>query len=67
MKLGTATKYDKRNTKKSKRIDKDIMSAYYEPSGSQIHDARSVVFTFSLIITFYLTKTESRTKTPLTQ
>ena len=47
MKLGTATKYDKRNTKKSKRIDKDIMSAYYEPSGSQIHDARSVVFTFS--------------------
>ena len=67
MKLGTATKYDKRNKQKSKRIDKDIMSANHEPSGSQIHEARSVVFTFSLIITFCLTKTESRTKTPLIQ
>ena len=67
MKLGPVTKYEKRNTQKSKRIDKDIMSANYEPSGSHIHDARSVVFKFSLIITFCLTKTESRTKTPLTQ
>ena len=36
-------------------------------SGSQIPDAGSVKLTFSLIVTLYLTKTENKTKKPLTQ
>ena len=36
--------------------------AKLEHSGSQIPDAQSVKLTFSLVVTFYLTKTESRTK-----
>ena len=35
--------------------------------GSQIPDALSVKFPFLLIVTFYLTKTENRTKKPQTQ
>ena len=34
-----------------------------QPSGSQIPDAWSIKLTFSLIVTFYLTITENRTKT----
>ena len=37
------------------------------PSGSRIPDACSVELIFSLLITFYLTKSENRTKTSLTQ
>ena len=41
--------------------------ANLEPSRSQIPDAWSVKLTFSLTITFYLTKTENRTKKSLRQ
>ena len=41
--------------------------ANLEQSGSQIPDAESAKLMFSLIITFYLTKTENRTKKSLTQ
>ena len=36
--------------------------ANLEQSGSRIPDAESVKFIFSLIVTFYITKTENRTK-----
>ena len=36
-------------------------------SGSRIPDAESVKLIFSLTVTFYLTKTENRTKKSLTQ
>ena len=79
MKFGPVTKLDKRNNKISKKNQRDIMSvivtsllffqftANSEQSGSHIPDAQSVKLIFSLIVTFYLTKTESRTKKPLTQ
>ena len=38
-----------------------------EQSGSRVPDAWSVKLTFSLIATFYLTKTGNRTKKSLTQ
>ena len=41
--------------------------ANLEQSGSPIPDAWSVTLTFSLIVTFYLRKTENRTKKFLTQ
>ena len=37
-----------------------------EQSGSRIYDAWSLKLTFSLIVTFHLTKTENRTKISLT-
>ena len=40
--------------------------ANLEQSGSRIPDAWSLVLTFSLILNFYLTKTENRTKKSLT-
>ena len=40
--------------------------ANLEETGSRIPDAWSVTLTFSLILIFYLTKTESRTKKSLT-
>ena len=36
-------------------------------SGSQIPDAGSAKLTFSLTVTLHLTKTENKTKKPLTQ
>ena len=41
--------------------------AILEKSGSQIPDAESAKLMFSLIVTFYLIKTENRTKKSLTQ
>ena len=38
-----------------------------EQSGGRISDAQSVKLIFSIIVTFYLTKTEKRTKKSLTQ
>ena len=40
--------------------------ANLEQSGNRIPDAWSVIFTFSLIATFYLSKTEDRTEKSLT-
>ena len=37
-----------------------------EQSGIRIPDAQSIILTFSIIGTFYLTKTENKTKTTLT-
>ena len=79
MKLGPVTKFDKRNTTKSKKLmmtscQQFVTSlpffrfmANLEPSGSRIPDALSVKLTFSLKVTFYLTKTENRTKKSFTQ
>ena len=78
MKLGLVTKLGKRNMATSKKIADDVMSTNYdslsflqymtnlEQSGSQIRNAWSLVPTFLLIVTFYLTKTENRTKKSLT-
>ena len=41
--------------------------ANLEQSGGWIPDAESTKLIFSLIVTFYLTKTENRTKKSLTQ
>ena len=75
MKLGSATKLDKRNTALSKTFDDDLASANYdvmviffqfmvdlEQSGTQIVDVWSMILTFSLIETSYLTEGENRTK-----
>ena len=40
--------------------------ANLKPSESRIPDAKSVKLTFLLVLTFYLTKTQNRTKKPLT-
>ena len=77
MKLGPVNKLDKRNKTKSKKLM--VMScqqivtslslfqfmANLEQSGNQILNAWSVKFTFSLTVTFYLTKSENITKTQL--
>ena len=79
MKLGSVTKFHKRKETKSKKFDDNFMSeivkslsffqftANLEQSGSRIPDAYLVKLIFWLIITFYLSKTESRTKKSLTQ
>ena len=79
MKLGPVTKFDKRNKITSKKFDDDLMSKIVtsllffqftgnmEQSISQIPDASSVKHIFSLIVTFYLTKTQNRTKKSITQ
>ena len=71
MKLGPVTKLAKRNKTTSKKFDDDLISenvtplpffqfaANLEQSGSRILDAWSVKFIFSLIVTFYYTKTEN--------
>ena len=41
--------------------------ANLQKSGTRIPDAQSVKLRFSLVVTFYLTKTENRTKKSLTQ
>ena len=41
--------------------------ANLEQFGSRILDAESVKLIFSLIVTFYITKTENRTKKSLTK
>ena len=79
MKLGPVTKLDKNVKKDVKKFDDDVMrencdvlvifpiNADLEQFRSRISDAQSVKPTFSLIVTFYLTKTENRTKKYLTQ
>ena len=79
MKVGPVTKLDKRNKTTSKMLmitscRKIAMSlpffqftANLEQSGSRIPDAQTVKLIFSLIVTFYLTKTENRTKKSVTQ
>ena len=71
-KLGPVIKLYKRNTKASNKFDDDFMlrscdiivifqfMASYEQSGSRIPDAWSVLLTFSLTVTFHLTKTENK-------
>ena len=76
MKLESLTKIDNRR----QEIDQRVMPATYkwifvfliygqflEQPGSSILDAWSIVFKFLLKITFYLTNTESRTKTTSTE
>ena len=62
MKLGSVTKLDKGNKTRSKKIDDDIMP--------KVQSSARIVCkkcTFSLTVTFYLTKTENRSKKSLTQ
>ena len=82
MKLGPVTKLDKRNKTTSKKIDNDVISkncdvviifpiydrfgAIRKPDSGRIV-CKTYIFIFSLIVTFYLTKTETRTKKSLTQ
>ena len=79
IKLASVTKLDKRKETKSEKFDDDFMSeivtslsffqltANLEKSGGRILDAYPVKLIFSLIVTFYLSKTESRIKLSLTQ
>ena len=79
MKLGLVTKLDKSNTVTSKKMimtsRRQIVTSLYffqfmvtlQPSRSGILDLQSIKRTFSLIVTFYLTKPENRTKKSLIQ
>ena len=79
MKLGPVTKLDKRNKKTSKKLTltscwKIVTSlsffgflANLKQSGGRILDTESEKVTFSVIVIFFLTKTENRTKKSLTQ
>ena len=79
MKLELVTKRHKKNTKTSKKIDDDVLLpncgvivffqfiATLQSSGSQILKVWPIKLTFSLTITFYLTKPENKTKTSLLQ
>ena len=80
MKLGPVTKRDKENTGTSKKLDDDVMLAdcdviVFSPIYGPFADIRKPDFrcmiykklTFSLTVTFYLTKPENRTKKSLTQ
>ena len=78
MKLGSLTELDKRNKTTSKNLTmascQQIVTSWSffrfmtnsERSGSQIPDTQSVKLTFSLIVTFYLTKTENSLETEAT-
>ena len=72
--LEPVSKLDKRNTTTSKKLAmtscRQIVTSLsffqfmtnLEQSGSRILDAWSVKLTFSLMVTFYITKTENRTE-----
>ena len=76
MKLGPASKLDKRNITPSKENDDYIMSKNYDIIVSHFFDLWTIWsnseaefqmhshirLTFSLIVTFYLTKTETEIK-----
>ena len=74
MKLGPVTKLDKKNKITSKNLTVTscwqaltslsffIIMTNLDQPGHRIPDAQSVKLTFSLIVTFYLTKTGSKTK-----
>ena len=63
MKLGVVTKLDKRKKTTSKKCRQ--IYGRFGAIGSRIPDAQSIKLTFSLKITFCLTKTENRTKKSL--
>ena len=79
MKLRTVAKLDKRNTATSNKFDDDFVSSNYDVIAffpiyglfAAIMEPYSKLMayklTFSLTITFYLTKTENRTKKFLAQ
>ena len=74
MKFGPVTKIDKRNIKTLKKIDDKVMSVNCDVIiNFQIYGQLGTIrnpslnITFSLIVTFYLTKTENRTQKSLTQ
>ena len=79
IKLEPLTKLNKRNKATSKNLTmtscQQIVTslsffqimADLEPSRSEIPDTNSVKLTFSLKVTFYLTKTETKTIKSLTQ
>ena len=74
MKLGTVTKLDKRNTATSKKFDNDVMLPncdiivifliYGQFGAIGKPNSRCMVckLTFSLIVTFYLTKLKAELK-----
>ena len=72
MKLGPASKLDRRNKTAPKKFDEDFLSAncdaivigliYGQFGAIRILDTWSVIITFLLIKTFNLKKTENRTK-----
>ena len=79
MKLGSVTKIDQRNKTTSKNL---VMTSFLkivtslsffkfltnlEQSGGRIPDTESAKIMFSITVTFFLTKTENRTKKYLTQ
>ena len=71
MKLGSVTKLEKRKDTRSKKIDDDFMPeivtslsifqfmANMQQSGSRVPDAYPVKRIFSLIVIFYIPKTEN--------
>ena len=79
MKLGPATKFDKRNKTTSKKFAVDVMSencdvivifrVFGQFGAVRIPDFGSRVYKkyVSVTVTFCRTKTENRTKKPLTQ
>ena len=79
MKLGPVTKYNKRNTARSKKLTltpcrQIAMSLSFfqfmtslEQFGSLIPNSISVKLTFSLTVTFYISKNKNNTKKSLTQ
>ena len=79
MKLGSVTKIDQRNKTTSKNLGmtsflKIVTSLSFfkfltnlEQSGGRIPDTESAKIMFSITVTFFLRKTENRTKKYLTQ
>ena len=78
MKLGPVTKLEKKNTAISKKSDDSVISEFMTSLSfgfianlkqfrSRRPDVLSVNLTFSLTVTFCLTKSENRTKESLTQ
>ena len=74
MKVGPVNKIYKRNTATSRTINDDVMLTNFyvvaifqfkvnlEQSESRIQNVWSLIFLFLLTVTFYLTKTDNRTK-----
>ena len=63
MKLGPVIKLEKKKTAKSKKSENKTLFSFFQltanlqPTGSRIPDKWSLILTFSITITFYLTKT----------
>ena len=76
MKLRAVTKLDRRNKTTSKNFDNDVISGscdvivsfwIFGQFGARIPDMECAKVMFSVIVTFFLTKTENKTKNSLTQ